>query len=78
MSPLTAGPRPVPPRAEDGETPPSRFDDHLAAQLLAQRIVVLGTQVDEVSANRVGCVSPSSARGASVVSGVIGSPAFRR
>ncbi|MGW4383964.1 ATP-dependent Clp protease proteolytic subunit [Kitasatospora sp. NPDC004531] len=41
------------PRAEDGDTPPSRFDDHLAAQLLAQRIVLLGTQVDEVSANRV-------------------------
>ncbi|MEU7579380.1 ATP-dependent Clp protease proteolytic subunit [Streptomyces sp. NPDC041068] len=41
------------PRAEDGETPPSRFDDHLAAQLLNQRIVFLGTQVDEVSANRV-------------------------
>lgn len=40
-------------RAYDGETPPSRFDDHLAAQLLAQRIVFLGTQVDEVSANRV-------------------------
>ncbi|MFI9782809.1 ClpP family protease [Kitasatospora sp. NPDC051984] len=44
---------PFPPRAEDGDTPPSRFDDHLAAQLLAQRIVLLGTQVDEVSANRV-------------------------
>ena len=28
-----------PPRAEEGDTPPSRFDDHLAAQLLAQRIV---------------------------------------
>ncbi|MBA2813481.1 ATP-dependent Clp protease proteolytic subunit [Streptomyces sp. KM273126] len=41
------------PRAEEGDTPPSRFDDHLAAQLLAQRIVFLGTQVDEVSANRV-------------------------
>jgi ATP-dependent Clp protease protease subunit len=41
------------PRAEDGDTPASRFDDHLAAQLLAQRIVLLGTQVDEVSANRV-------------------------
>ncbi|MFE0105500.1 ATP-dependent Clp protease proteolytic subunit [Streptomyces sp. NPDC059009] len=41
------------PRAEDGDTAPSRFDDHLAAQLLAQRIVFLGTQVDEVSANRV-------------------------
>ncbi|UWE11097.1 ATP-dependent Clp protease proteolytic subunit [Actinacidiphila bryophytorum] len=42
-----------PPRAEEGDTPPSRFDDHLAAQLLAQRIVLLGTQVDDVSANRV-------------------------
>ncbi|MFS8201553.1 ATP-dependent Clp protease proteolytic subunit [Streptomyces sp. CWNU-52B] len=41
------------PRAEEGDTPPSRFDDHLAAQLLNQRIIVLGTQVDEVSANRV-------------------------
>ncbi|MFI0509028.1 ATP-dependent Clp protease protease subunit [Streptomyces canus] len=40
-------------RAEDGDTPPTRFDDQLAAQLLAQRIVLLGTQVDEVSANRV-------------------------
>ncbi|WP_020138603.1 ClpP family protease [Streptomyces sp. 351MFTsu5.1] len=40
-------------RAEEGDTPPSRFDDHLATQLLAQRIVLLGTQVDEVSANRV-------------------------
>ena len=37
----------------DGETVPTRFDDHLAAQLLLQRIVLLGTQVDEVSANRV-------------------------
>ncbi|WP_030788548.1 ClpP family protease [Streptomyces sp. NRRL S-920] len=43
----------VRPRGEDGETVPSRFDDHLAAQLLNQRIVFLGTQVDEVSANRV-------------------------
>ncbi|MET7366654.1 ATP-dependent Clp protease proteolytic subunit [Streptomyces sp. NPDC005566] len=41
------------PRAADEDTPPTRFDDHLAAQLLAQRIVFLGTQVDEVSANRV-------------------------
>src|SRR4051812_34863596 len=41
------------PRAEEGDTPPSRYDDHLAAQLLTQRIVFLGTQVDEVSANRV-------------------------
>jgi ATP-dependent Clp protease protease subunit len=41
------------PRAEDGDTPATRFDDHLAAQLLGQRIVFLGTQVDEVSANRV-------------------------
>ncbi|WP_415953588.1 ClpP family protease [Streptomyces sp. KLOTTS4A1] len=41
------------PYAADGDTPPSRYDDHLAAQLLSQRIVFLGTQVDEVSANRV-------------------------
>ncbi|GHC67605.1 ClpP family protease [Streptomyces flavofungini] len=41
------------PRAEDGDTPANRFDDQLAAQLLGQRIVFLGTQVDEVSANRV-------------------------
>jgi ATP-dependent Clp protease protease subunit len=41
------------PRAADEDTPPTRFDDHLASQLLAQRIVLLGTQVDEVSANRV-------------------------
>jgi ATP-dependent Clp protease, protease subunit len=54
VSPLpTAWETPRAPRAEEGDTPPSRFDDHLAAQLLAQRIVFLGTQVDEVSANRV-------------------------
>ncbi|MFJ9663375.1 ATP-dependent Clp protease proteolytic subunit [Streptomyces sp. NPDC101219] len=54
MAPFTAGPWPdISPRAEEGDTPPTRFDDHLAAQLLAQRIVLLGTQVDEVSANRV-------------------------
>ncbi|MFE4453818.1 ATP-dependent Clp protease proteolytic subunit [Streptomyces sp. NPDC056796] len=41
------------PRAAEEDTPATRFDDHLAAQLLAQRIVFLGTQVDEVSANRV-------------------------
>ncbi|MFJ8199300.1 ClpP family protease [Streptomyces sp. NPDC096152] len=49
MTPLST----LSPRAEDGATPLSRFDDHLAAHLLAQRIVLLGTQVDEVSANRV-------------------------
>ncbi|MGV9266085.1 ATP-dependent Clp protease proteolytic subunit [Kitasatospora sp. NPDC003701] len=49
MTPFTT----LPPRAAEGDTPPSRFDDHLAAQLLAQRIVLLGTQVDDVSANRV-------------------------
>ncbi|MCE4945943.1 MULTISPECIES: ATP-dependent Clp protease proteolytic subunit [Streptomyces] len=49
MHPLATSPL----RAEEGDTPPSRFDDHLAAQLLAQRIVLLGTQVDDVSANRV-------------------------
>lgn len=41
------------PRASQEETPASRFDDHLAAQLLTQRIVLLGSQVDDVSANRV-------------------------
>ncbi|MFJ9844194.1 ATP-dependent Clp protease proteolytic subunit [Kitasatospora sp. NPDC101155] len=49
MTPLSTPPL----RAEQGDTPPSPFDDHLAAQLLAQRIVLLGTQVDDVSANRV-------------------------
>jgi len=49
MTPLTI----LRPRAEEGDTQPSRFDDHLASQLLAQRIILLGTQVDEVSANRV-------------------------
>ncbi|QKW08824.1 ATP-dependent Clp protease proteolytic subunit [Streptomyces sp. NA04227] len=54
MSVLTTGWNPaLRPRAEEGDTQPSRFDDHLAAQLLHQRIVFLGTQVDEVSANRI-------------------------
>ncbi|MEU5627117.1 ATP-dependent Clp protease proteolytic subunit [Streptomyces tendae] len=54
MSPLTTGPAAAPtPRAEEGDTPATRFDDRLAEQLLDQRIVLLGTQVDEVSANRV-------------------------
>ncbi|NLU72239.1 ATP-dependent Clp protease proteolytic subunit [Streptomyces sp. HNM0575] len=52
-SPLAHSHTPSPPRAEEGDTPPSRFDDHLAAQLLNQRIVFLGSQVDDVSANRV-------------------------
>ncbi|WP_326796931.1 ATP-dependent Clp protease proteolytic subunit [Streptomyces sp. NBC_01808] len=42
------------PRAEEEDAPPpSRFDDHLAAQLLGQRIVLLGTEVTDASANRV-------------------------
>ncbi|MEU5000900.1 ATP-dependent Clp protease proteolytic subunit [Streptomyces sp. NPDC021622] len=41
------------PRGEEGGSRASAFDDHLAAQLLTQRIVFLGTQVDEASANRV-------------------------
>ncbi|MET7697687.1 ATP-dependent Clp protease proteolytic subunit [Streptomyces sp. NPDC005485] len=54
MTPLITGWDPGrAPRAEEGDTAATRFDDHLAAQLLAQRIVLLGTQVDEVSANRV-------------------------
>ena len=48
-----APPLTLPPRSGEGETPPNRFDDQLAAQLLNQRIVFLGTQVDEVSANRI-------------------------
>ncbi|MFJ6084770.1 ClpP family protease [Streptomyces sp. NPDC092369] len=47
MTPLTA------PRAEEGDSPPTRFDDHLASQLLGQRIVFLGTEVNETSANRI-------------------------
>jgi ATP-dependent Clp protease protease subunit len=40
-------------RADEGDAPPTRFDDHLAAQLLGQRIVFLGTEVTEASANRI-------------------------
>ncbi|GAA2096354.1 ATP-dependent Clp protease proteolytic subunit [Kitasatospora saccharophila] len=54
MTPLSSTfPHRLRPRVEDGDTPPSPFDDHLAALLLARRIVLLGTQVDDVSANRV-------------------------
>ncbi|MEV4970038.1 ClpP family protease [Streptomyces scopuliridis] len=54
MTALLTGGTPAPdPRATADDTPPTRFDDQLAAQLLMQRIVFLGTQVDEVSANRV-------------------------
>ncbi|MFF0447671.1 ClpP family protease [Streptomyces sp. NPDC004609] len=50
----SAGPEPgFAPRAAEGDTAPTPFDDHLASRLLLQRIIVLGTQVDEVSANRV-------------------------
>ena len=54
MAPLITGRTPaLRPWAADGDTPPTQFDDHLAAELLEQRIVFLGTQVDEVSANRI-------------------------
>jgi ATP-dependent Clp protease protease subunit len=54
MAPLiTARDPALNPRAAEGDTPATPFDDHLTAQLLTQRIVFLGTQVDEVSANRV-------------------------
>lgn len=43
----------TPVTAAEGETPATRFDDDLNARLLTQRIVFLGTQVDEVSANRI-------------------------
>jgi ATP-dependent Clp protease, protease subunit len=41
------------PWAAEGDTPPTPFDDRLAAELLDQRIIFLSTQVDEVSANRI-------------------------
>ncbi|HEX4064073.1 MAG TPA: ATP-dependent Clp protease proteolytic subunit [Streptosporangiaceae bacterium] len=41
------------PRADEGDTVRTQFDDRLAAELLDQRIIFLSTQVDEVSANRV-------------------------
>jgi ATP-dependent Clp protease protease subunit len=41
------------PRAADGDTLPTPYDDRLTAELLDQRIIFLSTQVDEVSANRV-------------------------
>lgn len=54
MAPLIIGGDPAcGPRATEGDTPATRFDDHLAAELLEERIIFLGTQVDEVSANRV-------------------------
>jgi ATP-dependent Clp protease protease subunit len=52
LLPTGGAPRPGP-RAENEGTPPSRFDDHLAAELLDQRIIFLSTQVDEISANRI-------------------------
>ena len=35
------------------ESPPNLFDDQLSSQLLRQRIVVLGGEVTDVSANRI-------------------------
>ncbi|WP_062207121.1 ClpP family protease [Streptomyces sp. NBRC 109706] len=43
----------TPVTATEDDTRATRFDDELTARLLTQRIVFLGTQVDEVSANRV-------------------------
>nr|WP_245819983.1 ATP-dependent Clp protease proteolytic subunit [Rhodococcus yunnanensis] len=37
----------------DGEAVPSPFDDQLSSRLLDQRIVVLGTAVDDAIANRI-------------------------
>ena len=54
MAPLITGWDPAyAPRADEGETVRTQFDDRLAAELLDQRIIFLSTQVDEVSANRV-------------------------
>jgi ATP-dependent Clp protease protease subunit len=41
------------PRAEEHSSPHTRYDDHLAAQLLMQRIILLGTELDDATANRV-------------------------
>ncbi|MFJ2605599.1 ATP-dependent Clp protease proteolytic subunit [Streptomyces sp. NPDC091279] len=54
MTSFTAGfPPDLSPRAQDGAADSTRFDDQLAAQLLGQRIVFLGTEVNEASANRI-------------------------
>jgi ATP-dependent Clp protease, protease subunit len=54
MAPLFTGQEPARgPWAAEGDTPQTPFDDRLAAELLDQRIIFLGTQVDEVSANRI-------------------------
>jgi ATP-dependent Clp protease protease subunit len=54
MGPLFTGWEPARgPWAAEGDTPQTAFDDRLAAELLDQRIIFLGTQVDEVSANRI-------------------------
>jgi ATP-dependent Clp protease protease subunit len=54
MSPLVTPHRLATARAAaEEDTAPTRFDDHLAARLLTQRIVFLGSEVDEASANRV-------------------------
>ncbi len=41
------------PRAEAAAPTPSSFDDQLTTRLLHQRIVVLGTAVDDAVANRL-------------------------
>jgi ATP-dependent Clp protease protease subunit len=51
--PPGAGHPALTPRADAGDPPPSPYDDHLAAQLLRQRIVLLGTEVNDTSANRI-------------------------
>ncbi|GAB3206897.1 ClpP family protease [Marinactinospora thermotolerans] len=43
----------TPPRLAASEIGAAPFDDHVATRLLHGRMVVLGTQVDEASANRV-------------------------
>lgn len=45
------------PRLAEGETASTPFDDHLATELLRQRIILLGNQIDDVSAGRV-CAQP--------------------
>ncbi|MFP3714973.1 ClpP family protease [Puerhibacterium sp. TATVAM-FAB25] len=53
-TPAPTAPAGTPPTAStEPPAPPSAFDDQLTARLLHQRIVVVGTEIDDAVANRV-------------------------
>lgn len=53
-TPAPTAPAGTPPTAStEAPAPPSAFDDQLTARLLHQRIVVVGTEIDDAVANRV-------------------------